>query len=199
MMKRYGERFGADFNRWTFLTGTQGGNRRAGQRQLEIERRAGEAGQTRQTRWICSFTPRFLSSWTSTRGCAAFLKPGATAWTGRSVQPRIRRRRAPARTRAVSIHDLPAVNASLNGLSAVFLTAGFVFIKRGNKIAHRNCMIAAFVHLDCFSWLLPDVSRLSRRGVASGADAVSESGMVPPDLPGDSCSRTPFWPSSLCR
>ena len=23
MMKRYGERFGADFNRWTFLTGTK--------------------------------------------------------------------------------------------------------------------------------------------------------------------------------
>jgi uncharacterized membrane protein YozB (DUF420 family) len=45
----------------------------------------------------------------------------------------------------VSIHDLPAVNASLNGLSAVFLTSGFVFIKRGNKIAHRNCMVAAFV------------------------------------------------------
>ena len=45
----------------------------------------------------------------------------------------------------MSIHDLPAVNASLNGFSAVFLTAGFVFIKRGNKIAHRNCMAAAFV------------------------------------------------------
>jgi len=44
----------------------------------------------------------------------------------------------------MSIHDLPAVNASLNGLSAVFLTLGFVFIKRGNKIAHRNCMISAF-------------------------------------------------------
>jgi len=44
----------------------------------------------------------------------------------------------------MNIHDLPAVNASLNGLSAVFLTAGFVFIKRGNKIAHRNCMISAF-------------------------------------------------------
>jgi putative membrane protein len=54
----------------------------------------------------------------------------------------------------VSIHDLPAVNASLNGLSAVFLTAGFVFIKRGNKIAHRNCMIAAFctsvIFLACY-------------------------------------------------
>jgi len=44
----------------------------------------------------------------------------------------------------MTIHDLPAVNASLNGLSAVFLTAGFVFIRRKNKIAHRNCMIAAF-------------------------------------------------------
>jgi hypothetical protein len=27
----------------------------------------------------------------------------------------------------MTIHDLPAVNASLNGLSAMFLTAGFVF------------------------------------------------------------------------
>ncbi|MGD0746096.1 MAG: DUF420 domain-containing protein [Verrucomicrobiota bacterium] len=44
----------------------------------------------------------------------------------------------------MSIHDLPAVNASLNGLSAVFLTAGFVFIRRKSKIAHRNCMLAAF-------------------------------------------------------
>lgn len=45
----------------------------------------------------------------------------------------------------MTLHDLPAVNATLNGLSAVFLTLGFVFIKRGNKIAHRNCMVSAFV------------------------------------------------------
>jgi uncharacterized membrane protein YozB (DUF420 family) len=45
----------------------------------------------------------------------------------------------------MSIYNLPAVNASLNGLSAVFLTLGFIFVKRGNKIAHRNCMISAFV------------------------------------------------------
>ena len=42
-------------------------------------------------------------------------------------------------------HDLPAVNATLNGLSAVLLTAGFVFIKRGNQVAHRNCMMSALV------------------------------------------------------
>ena len=45
----------------------------------------------------------------------------------------------------MSILDLPAVNATLNGLSAIFLASGFVFIKRKNQVAHRNCMIAAFV------------------------------------------------------
>ncbi len=45
----------------------------------------------------------------------------------------------------MSFTDLPLVNAGLNGLSTVLLTAGFVFIKRGQKIAHRNCMIAALV------------------------------------------------------
>ena len=45
----------------------------------------------------------------------------------------------------MNLTDLPAVNASLNGLSAILLTTGFVFIKRGNKIAHRKCMVAAFV------------------------------------------------------
>lgn len=45
----------------------------------------------------------------------------------------------------MSFSDLPAVNAMLNGLSAVFLTAGFIFIRRKNQTAHRNCMIAAFI------------------------------------------------------
>ena len=54
----------------------------------------------------------------------------------------------------MTVHDLPAVSATLNGLSAVFLTLGFIFIKRGQKIAHRNCMITAFctsvVFLACY-------------------------------------------------
>ncbi len=54
----------------------------------------------------------------------------------------------------MTLHDLPAVNATLNGLSAIFLTAGFIAIKRGNKIAHRNCMISAFgtsvIFLACY-------------------------------------------------
>jgi len=45
----------------------------------------------------------------------------------------------------MSFTDLPAVNACLNSLSTVLLTVGFVFIKRGNKNAHRNCMVGALV------------------------------------------------------
>jgi len=45
----------------------------------------------------------------------------------------------------MNIHIAPAINAVLNGLSTVFLTLGFIYIKRGNKTAHRNCMLATFV------------------------------------------------------
>jgi len=43
----------------------------------------------------------------------------------------------------MTVHDLPASNATFNGLAGVFLAFGYYFIRRGNKIAHRNCMIAA--------------------------------------------------------
>jgi uncharacterized membrane protein YozB (DUF420 family) len=40
--------------------------------------------------------------------------------------------------------SLPALNAALNSLSAVFLLAGFLFIKSRNQSAHRACMLTAF-------------------------------------------------------
>jgi uncharacterized membrane protein YozB (DUF420 family) len=43
----------------------------------------------------------------------------------------------------VTFSDLPAVNASLNGLSAVLLMFGFLFIRKKNVPAHRRCMQAA--------------------------------------------------------
>jgi putative membrane protein len=45
----------------------------------------------------------------------------------------------------VTIADLPALNASLNGLAAILLGIGFVFIQRGEIERHRFCMVAAFV------------------------------------------------------
>jgi len=50
----------------------------------------------------------------------------------------------------VSLTDLPAVNACLNGLSAIFLSTGYYFIRHGNKTAHRNCMVSAFVSSTVF-------------------------------------------------
>ena len=43
----------------------------------------------------------------------------------------------------MTLADLPAVNATLNALSAVFLACGYWFIKRDHPRAHRNCMLTA--------------------------------------------------------
>ena len=45
----------------------------------------------------------------------------------------------------MSLHDLPALNAFLNGLSAILLSFGLYFIRRKNITAHRRCMIAAVI------------------------------------------------------
>jgi putative membrane protein len=50
----------------------------------------------------------------------------------------------------LNLSDLPALNACLNSLSAILLTAGYILIKRKNEGAHRNCMIAAMVTSSLF-------------------------------------------------
>jgi putative membrane protein len=45
----------------------------------------------------------------------------------------------------MTVADLPALNASLNALSAVLLGAGFAFIRSRQVARHRACMIGAFV------------------------------------------------------
>ncbi len=43
----------------------------------------------------------------------------------------------------MEISNLPAVNATLNGLAAIFLTAGYVLVRRGHRELHKRCMLAA--------------------------------------------------------
>jgi uncharacterized membrane protein YozB (DUF420 family) len=43
----------------------------------------------------------------------------------------------------VTVSDLPALNATLNGTSAVLLAIGWVLIRRGRIAQHRAVMIAA--------------------------------------------------------
>jgi len=45
---------------------------------------------------------------------------------------------------------LPTLNATLNGLSAVLLTIGWLFIKSGRIDAHRRCMVSAFITSSLF-------------------------------------------------
>jgi uncharacterized membrane protein YozB (DUF420 family) len=50
----------------------------------------------------------------------------------------------------VTVHDLPAVNASLNALSGILLLTGYVMIRTRRIQQHRRCMIAAFVTSSAF-------------------------------------------------
>lgn len=43
----------------------------------------------------------------------------------------------------MELQDLPAVNATLNGITATLLCTGYVFIRKRRIAAHRACMIAA--------------------------------------------------------
>ena len=45
----------------------------------------------------------------------------------------------------MQVSDLPALNATLNGLAAIFLTVGYVQIRRGRRDLHKRCMLAALV------------------------------------------------------
>lgn len=44
----------------------------------------------------------------------------------------------------MTVTDLPAVNAALNAISAVFLIIGYVLIRQRRFQAHRKAMLAAF-------------------------------------------------------
>ena len=50
----------------------------------------------------------------------------------------------------MSVHDLPAVNATLNGVAGVLLLIGFLLIRSRRIDLHRRFMIAAFVASSLF-------------------------------------------------
>lgn len=56
----------------------------------------------------------------------------------------------------IPLHDFPALDAVLNALSALFLVAGYLFIRNKNIRAHRFCMLSAFgtslLFLICYLW-----------------------------------------------
>jgi uncharacterized membrane protein YozB (DUF420 family) len=45
----------------------------------------------------------------------------------------------------MTVHDIPALNATLNGIATVLISTGFVLVKSGRKDAHRKVMLTAAV------------------------------------------------------
>jgi uncharacterized membrane protein YozB (DUF420 family) len=50
----------------------------------------------------------------------------------------------------ISVHDLPAVNASLNALSGVLLLCGYALIRQRRVDLHRKVMLTAFATSSLF-------------------------------------------------
>src|SRR5207247_8245925 len=50
----------------------------------------------------------------------------------------------------MSVHDLPAINATLNATSGLLLLVGYALIRARRIEQHRRCMIAAFVASSLF-------------------------------------------------
>jgi putative membrane protein len=73
----------------------------------------------------------------------------------------------------MSVGDLPAVNASLNALATILLTAGFIFIKQGRITAHRTCMVTAFT-VSCLFLITYVTHKILIRGMHTpfGGDGV---------------------------
>ncbi len=74
----------------------------------------------------------------------------------------------------MTLSDLPPLNATLNGISALMLVAGWRFIRTGRRIAHRNCMIAALItstiFLGCYLTYHFQMQRLYGRAHTSFVD-----------------------------
>lgn len=64
----------------------------------------------------------------------------------------------------MELSSFPPLNACLNGLASIFLLAGYIQIKRGNRLAHRNCMIGALIassfFLGCYLYYHYSMKRL---------------------------------------
>jgi putative membrane protein len=50
----------------------------------------------------------------------------------------------------MGIADLPALNASLNALSAVCLATGYILIRRGDRVRHQKFMLTALAASTAF-------------------------------------------------
>ena len=70
----------------------------------------------------------------------------------------------------MSVSDLPALNATLNGLSFILLSLGVTFIKQGRREAHKRAMLAALGSSSLFliSYVIYHLNVLSKPFMGQG-------------------------------
>ncbi|MGC4083566.1 MAG: DUF420 domain-containing protein [Vicinamibacterales bacterium] len=93
----------------------------------------------------------------------------------------------------MSVHDLPAVNATLNAISGILLLIGYSQIKAGRRDAHKNWMLAAFT---CSALFLVCYVIYHAEGWLG---AVHSAGVRYGRSTSRSCSRMSCSRSSCCR
>ncbi len=67
----------------------------------------------------------------------------------------------------MTLNDIPALNAALNALATLLIATGYVFIRSGNKTAHRASMFSAGVVSAVF--LVGYLTHKVLKGMAAGA------------------------------
>lgn len=67
----------------------------------------------------------------------------------------------------MTLNDIPALNAALNGLATILITVGFILIKQRNERAHRAVMLSAGVVSAIF--LVGYLTHKALKGAAAGA------------------------------
>jgi len=143
VLTAYAKKFGADPNRWLFLTGN------------------------RESLFTLSKDGFKLRSWPIDGGTA--LEPitqsgsrfalvdrqdasvDTIPWMTRRTRAYRSATRSPCCSNAMlAITDLPALNATLNLTSAILLATGYYFIRKRNIRAHKTCMVAALITSTAF-------------------------------------------------
>ena len=71
-----------------------------------------------------------------------------------------------------SLSDLPALNATLNGIAGLFLLSGYYFIRRRQIARHRVSMIGAFATSTLF--LISYLTILGLKFLALRSDLISK-------------------------
>lgn len=126
VLQDWARSFGADAERWLFLTGDPEEVRRLVRDGFKLALEGSGATLTHSTRLVLVDAQGRIAGWFDSDDDDALAKLVARARGTPSIYSR-----------------LPAVNAALNATSALLLIAGFVAIKRRALAAHKACMLSA--------------------------------------------------------